>query len=66
MRPAEAIKYGPWAGGQFVGMVRRHMALKKSYPDRPPTYGKPYEGIENLRPESKQLVEIFMIVLPQK
>ena len=65
-RPIDSIKYGPWAGGQFVGMIKRHMAFKQKYPDRPPTYGKPYNGIENLRPESKKLVEIFMLGLPQK
>jgi arylsulfatase len=58
-RPLDSIKYGPWAGGQFVNMVKRHMMMKQKYPDRKPTYGVPYEGIENLRPESKKLVEPF-------
>jgi arylsulfatase len=65
-RPIDSIQYGPWAGGQFAGMVKRHMAFKMKYPDRPPTYGIPYTGIENLRPESKKAVEIFMLGLPQK
>ena len=65
-RPIDSIKYGPWAGGQFAGMAKRHMAFKMKYADRPPTYGIPYEGIENLRPESKKVVEIFMLGLPQK
>jgi len=65
-RPIDSIKYGPWAGGQFAGMVKRHMAWKQKYPDRKPTYGIPYEGIENLRPETKKLVEIFMVGLPKK
>jgi arylsulfatase len=65
-RPIDSIKLGPWAGGQFAGMIKRHMALKKKYPNRPATYAKPYEGIENLRPESKKLVEIFMLGLPQE
>jgi arylsulfatase len=64
-RPIDSIQYGPWAGGQFAGMVKRHMAFKMKYPDRPPTYGIPYTGIENLRPESKKAVEIFMLGLPQ-
>lgn len=63
---SDSIKYGPWAGGQFVGMVKRHMAFKMKYTDRPPTYGIPYGGIENLRPESKKIVEIFKLGLPQK
>jgi arylsulfatase len=65
-RPIDSIQYGPWAGGQFAGMVKRHMAFKMKYPDRPPTRGIPYTGIENLRPESKRAVEIFMLGLPQK
>jgi arylsulfatase len=64
-RPIDSIQYGPWAGGQFAGMIKRHMAFKQKYPDRPPTYGIPYTGIENLRPESKKAVEIFMLGLPQ-
>ena len=65
-RPMDSIQYGPWAGGQFAGMIKRHLAFKMRYPDRPPTYGIPYTGIENLRPESKKAVEIFMLGLPQK
>ena len=64
-RPIDSIQYGPWAGGQFAGMIKRHMAFKQKYPDRPPTHGIPYTGIENLRPESKKAVEIFMLGLPQ-
>jgi hypothetical protein len=65
-RPMDSIKYGPWAGGQFVGMVKRHMAFKQKYPDRPAVHDMPYKGIENLRPESKKAVEIFMLGLPKK
>jgi len=36
------------------------MMMKQRYPDRKPTYGIPYGGIENLRPESKKLVEPFL------
>ena len=65
-RPMDSIKYGPWAGGQFAAMIKRHMAFKQKYPDRLATYGIPYTGIENLRPESKKAVEIFMLGLPKK
>ena len=65
-RPIDSIQYGPWAGGQFAGMVKRHMAFKYKYPDRPATHGIPYTGIQNLRPETKKVVEIFMLGLPQK
>jgi len=65
-RPIDSVKYGVWAGGQFVGMIKRHLAYKQKYPDRKPTYGVPYTGIENLRPESKKLVKIFLLGLPKK
>jgi arylsulfatase len=65
-RPLDSIKYGPWAGGQFAAMVKRHMAYKKKYPDRPPTYGVPYQGIEDLRPETQQMLKIFLAGLPGK
>ena len=55
-RPTDSIKYGPWAGGQFAGMVKRHMIYKMKHPDRPPTRGMPYGGIENLRPETKEIL----------
>jgi arylsulfatase A-like enzyme len=60
-RPIDSIKVSPWAGGQFAGMVERHMALQKKYPNRPPTHGMPYENIENLRPETVKLVETFLL-----
>jgi len=63
-RPIESIKYGPWAGGQFAGMVKRHMAMKMKFPDRKAVYDVPYGGIENLRPETKKVVEIFVAGSP--
>jgi hypothetical protein len=42
-------------------MIKRHIAFKQKYPDRPAIHGKPYEGIENLRPESKKIVEFFYL-----
>jgi hypothetical protein len=36
------------------------MALKKKYPDREETHAKPYEGVSNLRPETKALVEAYL------
>ena len=65
-RPMDSIRISPWSGGQFAAMIQRHMALKKKYPNRPPTHGVPYEGIENLRPETEKLVEIFKLGQPQK
>lgn len=46
-------------------MVKHHMALKTKYPDRPAVHGIPYEGIENLRPETIKLRYIFLRGLPK-
>jgi arylsulfatase len=34
---------------------------KEMYPDDPPAFGIPYDGVENLRPESKAAVEAFLL-----
>jgi arylsulfatase len=65
-RPLDSIKYGPWAGGQFANMVKRHMAMKMKFPDSPPTMAMPYGGIENLRPETQELLRIFALGKPKK
>jgi arylsulfatase len=59
-RAADSIKYGTWAGGQFASMVKRHMGMRQKYPDREPVHAVPYEGIENLRPETQDLVKAFL------
>jgi arylsulfatase len=56
-RPQDAILYGVGFGAKFVQMAKRHMAMKQQYPDREPARDVPYGGIENLRPETKALVE---------
>lgn len=58
-RPDQSIKYGTWAGGQFSAIVKRHLAMRKKYPDRAVVKGIPYQGIENIRPETEALVENF-------
>ena len=60
-RPLDSIKYGPWAGGQFGGMVKRHMKTREKYPDRELARDMPYEGIQNLRPETVELLEIYKL-----
>ncbi len=65
-RPIDSIKYGPWAGGQFANMIKRHMMTKMKYPDRGVTHAPPYEGIENLRPETREMLEIFLSWQPKK
>lgn len=56
-----STEVGAWGGQEFVRILGRHMARKEKYPDTPPAYGVPYEGIENLRPETIKAVEQFQI-----
>ena len=37
------------------------MMRKQKYPDEVPARGRPYDGIENLRPETKAAVEAFLV-----
>ncbi len=41
-------------------IIQRHMKRKEMCPDKPPAFGRPYEGIENLRPETRATVEAFL------
>ncbi len=50
---------GMWSVAYFPDMKERHMALKKKFPDRTETHGVPYEGIANLRPETKELLKYY-------
>lgn len=63
-----STEVGAWGGQEFVRILQRHMMRKQKYPDTPPAYGVPYEGIENLRPETIAAVEAFMMkrATPQK
>jgi hypothetical protein len=44
-----------------VRIIQRHMMRKQKYPDEGPARGVPYEGISNLRPESKAAVEAYFM-----
>ena len=55
-----ATEVGAWGGQEFVRVIGRHLQRKKKYPDEGPARGRPYDGIENLRPESKAAVEAFL------
>ena len=57
-----STEIGAWGGAKFVRMVQRHMARKQKYPDGP-RYGMPYDGIDNLRPESKAAVQEFLYMM---
>ena len=44
-------------------MVQRHLKRKEKFPDEGPAIGMPYEGVENLRPESKAAVQEFLFMM---
>jgi len=58
-RTSQSIEYGPAVGGQFANMIERHLAMRQRYPDRKMPHATPYEGMENLRPETQALVDLF-------
>jgi arylsulfatase len=58
-----ATEIGAWGGAKFVRMVMRHIKRKEMYPDEGPALGMPYEGIDNLRPESKAAVQEFLFMM---
>jgi arylsulfatase len=58
-----STEIGAWGGAKFVRMVMRHMKRKVKYPDEGPGIGMPYEGIDNLRPESKAAVQEFLFMM---
>ncbi len=49
-----------WSGASFQDMVKRHQITIARYPHAKLGKGRPYEGIENLRPESREIVETYM------
>ncbi len=56
-----STEVGAWGGAEFVRIIGRHMQRKAKYPDEGPATGRPYDGIVNLRPETKAAVEAFLI-----
>ena len=56
-----ATEVGAWGGAEFVRVIQRHKMRMQKYPDEGPALGVPYEGIENLRPETKAAVEAFLV-----
>ncbi|MGI9372741.1 MAG: sulfatase-like hydrolase/transferase [Hyphomicrobiales bacterium] len=63
-----STEVGAWGGAKFVRMIQRHLSRKKKYPDEGPAIGVPYEGIENLRPESQEAVKqfLYMVKTPER
>ena len=56
-----STEIGAWGGQEFVRIIQRHMMRKQKYPDEGPARGRPYDGITNLRPETKAAVEAFLV-----
>jgi len=56
-----STEIGAWGGAEFVRIIQRHMMRKQKYPDEEHAKGRPYDGIVNLRPETKAAVEAFLI-----
>jgi len=48
-----------WSGASFQDMIKRHVMTIQKYPHGKIAHDKPYSGISNLRPESKETVKIF-------
>ncbi|WP_298854194.1 sulfatase-like hydrolase/transferase [uncultured Ruegeria sp.] len=53
------IGYSLWSGASFQDMVKRHQKTIAKHPHLSLGKGVPYEGIENLRPESELTREVF-------
>jgi arylsulfatase A-like enzyme len=58
-----STEIGAWGGAKFVRMIQRHTKRKVKYPDEGPGLGIPYDGIDNLRPESKAAVQEFLFMM---
>ena len=43
-------------------LLAQHRRLKDKFPDWKPDRGTPYEDVENLRPETKKMVETWLKV----
>ena len=56
-----STEIGAWGGQEFVRIIQRHKARMQEYPDEKSAHGRPYDGIENLRPETQAAVEAFLL-----
>ncbi len=55
-----STEIGAWGGAEFERLIQRHKQRKAKYPDAKAGFARPYDGIENLRPETKAAVEAFL------
>ena len=44
----------------FVRMRVQHLRMKDKFPDWKPAHGMPYEDVENLRPETREMVAMWL------
>ena len=56
-----STEIGAWGGAEFVRVIQRQLVTKKKYPDEKAAFGMPYDGIDNLRPETQAAVKAFLI-----
>lgn len=63
-----STEIGAWGSAKFVNMMQRHLMRMKKYPSEGPAVGMPYEGVENLRPETLAVRDefLFMQQTPEK
>jgi arylsulfatase A-like enzyme len=57
-----STEIGAWGSAKFINMLQRHLMRMKKYPSEGPGVGMPYEGVENLRPESIALRDEFLFM----
>ncbi|SNS60978.1 sulfatase-like hydrolase/transferase [Tropicimonas sediminicola] len=50
---------GVWTGTPFSRMLTQHLRLKDKFPDRKPATGMPYEDVENIRPETVEMLKLW-------
>jgi len=63
-----STEIGAWGSAKFVNMLQRHLMRKEKYPDSKPDIGMPYDGVTNLRPETRAMLEewLFMRKTPEQ
>lgn len=57
-----STEIGAWGSAKFINMLQRHLKRKEKYPSEGPAVGMPYEGGENLRPETIAVRDEFLFM----
>ncbi|MBO6893757.1 MAG: sulfatase-like hydrolase/transferase [Roseibium sp.] len=57
-----STEIGAWGSAKFINMLQRHLKRKEKYPSEGPAVGMPYEGVENLRPETIAVRDEFLFM----